>query len=365
MTKGWVCVAVILGLSWDPSKATQDLATPMAHVVRLESKFRGAGVVVGRTGTRVRIVTAKHNITGDPESPATHPACAEPLQVHFYWDRGNPRTSVAVRCSPALDLAVVDVELPPGTPDNRIPGLKIANEAEAIAGAYEVRVIGHPNASGWNVAVHHITQPRDEIFPEAFHTVEFKERAVIRGPEDIRIGYSGGPIVDAGGALVGVVLDAGDAKGLCMRWSRVDTFLKELRVEPDLPAVGTLLEGRTAPLNPQFAPDHIPNTADEEAIRGVLLLYIDALAQRREPLVRAVRPDVNASDLAALFGDSKTIALQLTNCQLAVAARDGRVTCAYMLKIGRRTGADREVRLSDAVFHFRRPGVSWVIAGIQ
>lgn len=363
---------LFLGALLVPSPATsQDLDIAQSHVVLLrarESQRRGAGIIVGVVGSRIHIVTARHNITGEGLGTPDDPACKGPVDVVLQWDQGNAHEAVHIDCSEdvGIDLAVIEVDAGHDVTEREVP--KMAVSGSPLAERYEVRIIGHGDDTGWHTAVHQVTRTKDEQTTDAVQSVERRSGSTVAtlqtlGSAATVPGYSGGAVVDQEGALLGIVLEKNGNLGVSLPWHRVRDILGKEFTD----TATNWLSERIGPPNPAFAPSQSPVTAPADAIRSVMVQYIGALEKRDAAAIVAVRPDVNRRDLSALVGDAASIKLNLSECQSVrmTGPTSAEVTCVYQLIVTRRTGSDPPSETAPATFYFERRDWAWVIAGLK
>ena len=129
----------------------------------------GAGIVVGRRGSQIFIVTAYHIVEDATKINVT----LFDAQWRIYQGKLHNRIA------DELDLAILTVEVP--IQDNiNFNQLSLAS-FEKIAPDDEVQVLGHPNGKGWDLnSQNKITDPNFGIFQIGFSSI------------GIESGYSGG-----------------------------------------------------------------------------------------------------------------------------------------------------------------------------
>lgn len=157
----------------------------------------GTGVIVHADDARVLILTALHVVDS-----------AETFEVSFRNDPFDVFEATLLESEPALDLALLQIQLSPGVaiPADP-PEIQLGPDAEIGEAVY---AIGHAGGTRWAYT------------PSAAVISGFKpQRPYLFGfaAGSLKEGYSGGPVFAEDGRLVGIVdaVDAGNAYGIRAR----------------------------------------------------------------------------------------------------------------------------------------------------
>ena len=114
-------------------------------------------------------------------------------------DDGNVHDATVVSYDPMADISILDV------PDLDVPPLQF-DRTEAAAGADAV-VMGYPGGGDFTPTPARIREVIELQGPDIYHTTTVtREVYTIRG--SVRQGNSGGPLIDRGGKVLGVVFGA-------------------------------------------------------------------------------------------------------------------------------------------------------------
>jgi S1-C subfamily serine protease len=208
-------VCVVLGLAGGPAGA-ESLAALEAEQASLFDRVAPGVVLVsggGALGAGFAIapglvLTAAHVVAGRRE-----------VAVTLRGGRAVAGTVVELAAGD-LDVALVAV------PAEDLPVLDVADAAALRAGSV-VASVGHPDGSGWTLAVGLVAQdPADA-----------SDQRLVRLQLPLRAGASGGPVVDRSGRVVGIV-SLGAARTAA-------TFA--VRIEEAVRALPTLARARREP----------------------------------------------------------------------------------------------------------------------
>lgn len=143
-----------------------------ATVLIENAKGHGSGTIVGPG----QVLTAHHVV-----------ADASPLEVTFYDGRARPgRVSRQHPALEALDLALIEVEVPAGYP---APELTCA----APRRGQHLMALGHPTQSRWVAVGGHLPSSR-----------RIRSGGLVAMGFPIGLGTSGGPVFDEWGRVIGV-----------------------------------------------------------------------------------------------------------------------------------------------------------------
>jgi hypothetical protein len=150
----------------------------------------GAGIIFGLANDRVYIATANHLVRRGASQ-------ASPIQVEFKWSPGEPfAAELLTYYDTALDLAVIVVPSLAKTRADRanLPLDRLGNPAAMVAGVRgdPVWSIGNPDGAAYETSAGQVSQ-------RAAVVLKYQVQGLVPG------GYSGGPLVDRNGLLVGMV----------------------------------------------------------------------------------------------------------------------------------------------------------------
>jgi hypothetical protein len=205
----------------------------------------GAGVVFGLANGEIYMATANHLVRRGLSR-------ASEIEVEFQWLPGQPVPAQLLTYydDRALDLAVVAVDLskarvPPG-------GLSLdrLGDPGALTRGAALSAIGYPNGSAFDVSAAELSQ---------IEAVSLKYRV----PGLVPGGYSGGPLVDRKGMIVGVIRQDQPPDGEATRIDLVVSQLKAWNYEVRLQAPGA---------NP--AASNQPANTTENLFKDILLRYV-------------------------------------------------------------------------------------------
>ena len=194
------CIAGLLWTAPARAQSESDRDRAKAAVVMIRSKLPagdafGAGVVVAASAQDVYVVTANHLVRRGGVSTG--------VQVQFNARRGEWFDARILDLQDAdLDLAAVIVRLPPAL---TAPMLRGAGAAPStLARGSDVYPLGYPAQRGWDPPV-----TPDKVAGSSSFKLTFQSQFV-------RPGNSGGPLLDACGRIVGIVVlsDPPDAEAI-------------------------------------------------------------------------------------------------------------------------------------------------------
>lgn len=171
--------------------ATPSRAAAERLVVMIDTEFQdrrseaGAGLILAADGERLYIATARHVVA--------RPNQNSKIAVSVRW---KPEASIPGKLKwvdPEWDLAVVEVPLPPELRPGPDTLLFSALRSSELVVDDDLNVIGNPDARHWGEC-------------SAWFALKGKEKdAFILEPDCIEGGHSGGPVVDQGWNVVGLI----------------------------------------------------------------------------------------------------------------------------------------------------------------
>jgi ankyrin repeat protein len=187
-------------------------------VVMLRDSLRetptvGAGIIVGRRDLRLYVVTANHVVRrGDAQAQGI----AVTLKVASGEEFHGELLPVG---DPALDLAVVGVDIPPkhAAALCRLPVNSLGIPAKLERGD-EVYSVGNPHGVAWGTPV----------TPDL--VAQLDSQTVTIQSSFIAVGHSGGALITSDGQLVGMIKSDEPPFGIAVRMDRVLERLREWKL---------------------------------------------------------------------------------------------------------------------------------------
>ncbi|HEX6368967.1 MAG TPA: serine protease [Longimicrobium sp.] len=174
-----------------------------------ESPLPAAGTIVGLRNDTVYVVTSNHHV----QSAA---------QIQVRLTPGGPLLPAIVRVvAPELDFAILAVTGYAADPAWYVP-TRVPRETDEYELREPVFVIGCPEGECWVPPERGVLSEREDY--------TLRVRTLY-----IREGVSGGPLVDAHGAVIGIVVRHGVAEGTAVRWDVIDSEIRRLGYPVNLP----------------------------------------------------------------------------------------------------------------------------------
>src|SRR4030095_7154190 len=173
------------------ARSESDRDGAKAGVVMIRSKLSagdafGAGIVVAASAQDVYIVTAKHLLDRGGK--------ASEVKVQFSPRRGEWFDARILDLQDAeLDLAALAVRLPPSVTSSMLKG-QGAVASSSLSRGSDVYPLGYPATRAWDLPV------------AADKVASFSSVRVTFQTQFVREGNSGGPLLDACGRIVGMVV---------------------------------------------------------------------------------------------------------------------------------------------------------------
>jgi S1-C subfamily serine protease len=170
----------------------------------------GAGVVVGFDENLALILTAAHVIDS-----------ASKIEVVFY-DKlyFNYNATAFSRRNDDLDIGLVVLDLSQGPAViDTLPNFSLGNSTTLVEGS-QVSAIGHPLGSDWQTSLNTVVELSHH---DDFRKLRFSNTRVDRG-------NSGGPLLDEGGKLIGMVLERAPLHAVAVRIDAVMAVLRAWRI---------------------------------------------------------------------------------------------------------------------------------------
>jgi S1-C subfamily serine protease len=194
-----------------PAQQGPDPRERVVNVRNAKGASLGAGVILGKAGTRLYIITAKHVAWAEEQK-------VPDISVAFHALAGESFPATVLDLSDdALDLAVLSIPASTsGLPE--IEPLTIGNPRELKLGS-DVRSIGHPGGALWKMAA-----TPEKYARRTGSDLEFESLSVEEGS-------SGGALFNGCNALVGMVRQAGTRTGLAVPIDRILDQLADWNIE--------------------------------------------------------------------------------------------------------------------------------------
>jgi hypothetical protein len=149
---------------------------------------RAAAILVGKSAKRAYLVTAYHVVTtkrsGDKDVPVAH------VSVKWHGRPEQMEGEVLGLHDVALDIAVVSVSA------DELPSPYTPTLIGDVAPSIPIRIVGHPNAGAWSIWDGQVTNENGSGGDIRHFSYS--------GAAPLQDGYSGGPIFDIDGRLVGI-----------------------------------------------------------------------------------------------------------------------------------------------------------------
>jgi ankyrin repeat protein len=205
---------LIIAASALRAQAGSDVDETSSLVVMLRDSLRdtptvGAGIIVGRRDLRLYVVTANHVVRrGDDQARQIAVTLKLAPDEEF-------RGELLAAADPALDLAVVGVDIPPkhaaalcGLPFNSL------RTSPKLERGDEVYSVGNPHGVAWGTPV-----TPDLVALHDSQTITYQSSF-------IAVGHSGGALITADGKLVGMIRSDEPPFGIAVR---IDRALERVR----------------------------------------------------------------------------------------------------------------------------------------
>jgi hypothetical protein len=228
----------------------------------------GAGIIFGIANNQIYIATANH-LLRHGVSKATE------IQVEFQWLPGQPIPAQLLTYydDRALDLAVLAVESAKAhVPPAGLSLDRLGDPAMLSRGA-SLSAIGYPNGAAFDVSAAQVNQVEAVL-------LKYRVAGLVPG------GYSGGPLVDSGGSIVGIIRQDQPPNGEATRIDLVINQLKAwsyqvaLREPGSSPPRATSNQSPvesaapTAPAPAVAAPEPVRSSGTADPFSDVLLRYV-------------------------------------------------------------------------------------------
>ena len=233
MTRIFFAIFLILS-SFSSNPKSDELRAP---VVLIESGYEaGAGILIGSQGNTLYFLTAAH-VMEDPSQ----------IDISFY--RGSTVTGKVFKVNDKWDIAVITCPKPA---DYAIPSsFSMANHSPSIRD--NVITLGHPQDNEWDVNY------RDEM-KELTYDVDPELFTVT--PDGIHKGSSGGPVLNDGRELIGMIQKKDNVKAICLSITKIRQIFNTWNV----------------PMNRMKGVEKKPKTGTRQQTVAVPKSYIDPYA---------------------------------------------------------------------------------------
>jgi trypsin-like peptidase len=256
-----------------------------AVVVRLHMHFStqkkdetAAGLLVGKDPQYAYFITARHAVVDEVGNQELH---SESTELWFYDRNQSVKAQVFAHTDALLDLGVVYVpvtELPINLP-------QIVRKGVAVNAS--VVIVGHPAAGDWSFwpgKIQNENAPNGDVH----HFVTTTDPSLAHG-------YSGGPVFDSEGYLIGMHVATEASYGIAAKAADIAAQLEAWRI----------------PRN------NVTDQSDRDAIKDILGLYEAAYSHRDASALWAIWPTAPLKTRQATldyFG--KVVAIERTLRQL-------------------------------------------------
>ena len=186
----------------------------MKSVVRITAQVEGigeetgAGIIVGKEGSKYYVVTARHVIDG-----------AADIAVQVHGDKVKYKATV-LHQDEGMDATVLMF-----APEKTfLPAEIIPADPEIIAQKMPVMSIGHPGGTYWAPNFVNVVQQKSLYEDERFFSIT---------PQAVVGGCSGGPVFLESGAWLGIITETGMVQAKCLKAEAVEMWLKTKKTPSD------------------------------------------------------------------------------------------------------------------------------------
>jgi S1-C subfamily serine protease len=199
-----------------PKEAQIRAVTATVRVVNA-AKGEGSGVLVGRNGPLVYVLTAVHVV-----------AEAKRVEVNTYSARSHPKPAAVYRAEVIAQADLPDLALLRFATHDEMPGLlRLCPPARLPEGReFAALSVGATQGQAPSPRLEDVKGPRRVHRPGADGRVLCWETA--QAPAK---GRSGGPLLDRRGSVIGLDSGAGDGKGYYVHVEEIHAFLKKNGLE--------------------------------------------------------------------------------------------------------------------------------------
>jgi len=195
----WICVCSfgLVSIATLAQPGISDLNIQRANVILIHAALpngateTAAGFCVGHDEANAYFVTALHALRD-----ATTKQWANDIQVQFWGSGASHTATIFDRFSEFEDLAVLLV------PTKELAGNLVSMEQKDPTAELNIHLIGHPAAGTWLPWVGSIQNEYEADDPNRFTT---------NLDPSLQHGYSGGPVLDSRGNLIGMHLAASNS----------------------------------------------------------------------------------------------------------------------------------------------------------
>jgi S1-C subfamily serine protease len=304
------------------------------HRKNQSSEETAAAVYVGKDKQHAYFITARHAVISETDSQEIP---VQSVKLQFYNAPGSFDATVFDHTDAILDLAVV-----------QIPAVNLLADMPQIvtkdpAAGVSVRIVGHPPASSWSVWSGTV-QNEYASGGDSHNFTTSRDASLVEG-------FSGGPVFDSEGDLLGTHHSTDVGYG---RSARVGEILLQLRAW-------------------QIPTNNLTATrpeADQDAIRKVLDLYADAYNHLDAETLWKIWPSSPPRTKQAIENAFKSAAsikmnLQVGTPDIATDSQSATVRGQCSQTFVPRKGSAQPSRTDDIAFSLKRNGGAWVIVDVK
>lgn len=306
---------------------------------------QATGLFVGVKGEDAYLITALHAIVEDPKSD--YPVLVKSIEVRFRASNGLAAIAEP-KVSQGLDLGVVRVSA--SKIPRSLPKILLKDAAEGVL----VHIIGNPASGDWSVWSGDIQNATVSNNPRLFRT---STNGALAG------GYSGGPVLDYGGAFLGMHTSTTSDYG---------TAAKSQAIVQQLQAWTIPTDNLTTP-PPLGISDSVTATveeADSKAINKVLDAYEAAYNRKDAEAIWRIWPSATGDrrrTIQTTFILARSITLKITDRQIELApGRMSAIVTAQSTKdvVPRQGSAPPRLNLATT-FKLEKQNGTWLIVAVM
>jgi hypothetical protein len=309
-----------------------------AVVVRLHTHFSthkkdetAAGLFVGKDQQYAYFITARHAVVDEVGNQEVH---AQSTDLWFHDSPEPLQAKVFDHTDAILDLGVVFVpvaNLPPNLP-------QIVRKDAAVNDP--VVIIGHPAAGEWSMwqgTVQNENAPNGDVH----HFITSTNPSLTHG-------YSGGPVFDSAGYLLGMHVATAPGYGIAAKAGEIGGQLGAWRV----PTTG--FDGT--------------GISDTDAIKQIVHQYQEAYNQRDANALWKIWPspsDTTRHRIELAFQNAADIKMTVNPGTLDIKADNASVQGQFTQIFTPRQGSSQPARTGDIRFSLKKNNGTWLISDVR